>query len=615
MDGAGPVSSIYAYYEGIYESAMGVSFEYNKGEISKIKRGGYNYEFTKDYGGGTEYVNEGMTGLAYNFRTTTRINNSLDIGKTLYDAGGNLTATVYGNKNYHTYDRDVLGRLTAKNTLRDKLSYTYNSKGLPANESSEYNNTSNLYSYDFAGRMSVSEFYDYSSDVSLKHKYTYDASDMLTGVKSVFTKEDGESDVKYTTYEYDNEGRITEQDIYKEGSGSIYLVPKIRYNYNDVGLLTSTVYSGANQVNLNTPITRGITYKTIAGNSNRLSALIDTYDGYSYTYDNVGNIKSVSGAYINSATYIYDEANQVVKASGYYDTEQFEYDYNGNITKYHNVYSEQGYTNEYEYTYNYDSTWKDRLSSITSDSGKTVRAYTYGDQYSAGSTLPTSDGRFNYEWDGRMLTRATRISDYTVIDYKYDADGRRIEKKVTNGDGIVQKLTKYYYTDGALTTEVNYTPNNGTMTAETKVDYIYDNTGLAFVMVELYNNDNYYVSAGKYTFYAKRNAQGDVTSLIDITNGNMGDGIQYTYSAYGRMYKENTGADSGMLISDVNTLTFKSYSYDSDLGMYYLGSRWYDPEVCRRISSDSIEVMPKHLDDRLFILSLDSQHFQVLTGK
>ena len=67
----------------------------------------------------------------------------------------------------------------------------------------------------------------------------------------------------------------------------------------------------------------------------------------------------------------------------------------------------------------------------------------------------------------------------------------------------------------------------------------------------------------------------------------MGDGIQYTYSAYGRMYIENTGADLGMLISDVNTLTFKSYSYDSDLGMYYLGSRWYDPEVCRFINADS----------------------------
>ncbi len=161
----------------------------------------------------------------------------------------------------------------------------------------------------------------------------------------------------------------------------------------------------------------------------------------------------------------------------------------------------------------------------------------YGDNYSVGSTLPTLDGRFEFEWDGRMLTRARRLSDYTVIDYKYDADGNRTEKKVTNADGSVQKLTKYYYTDGVMTTEVNYLPNSGTLTADTKVDYIYDNTGLAFVMVEVYNSDNNYcVSTGKYTFYVKRNAQGDVTSLIDITSGNTGDSIDYIYTAYGRHY-------------------------------------------------------------------------------
>ncbi len=135
----------------------------------------------------------------------------------------------------------------------------------------------------------------------------------------------------------------------------------------------------------------------------------------------------------------------------------------------------------------------------------------YGDNYSVGSTLPTSDGRFEFEWDGRMLTRARRLSDYTVIDYRYDADGNRTEKKVTNADGAVQKLTRYYYTDGVLTTEVNYLPNSGTLTADTKIDYIYDNTGLAFVMVEVYNSDNnYYVSTGKYTFYVKTQRPGEM---------------------------------------------------------------------------------------------------------
>ena len=62
----------------------------------------------------------------------------------------------------------------------------------------------------------------------------------------------------------------------------------------------------------------------------------------------------------------------------------------------------------------------------------------YGDNYSVGSTLPTSDGRFEFEWDGRMLTRARRLSDYTVIDYKYDADGNRTEKRK------LQMLTAQY---------------------------------------------------------------------------------------------------------------------------------------------------------------------------
>ena len=212
----------------------------------------------------------------------------------------------------------------------------------------------------------------------------------------------------------------------------------------------------------------------------------------------------------------------------------------------------------------------------------------YGDNYSVGSTLPTLDGRFEFEWDGRMLTRARRLSDYTVIDYKYDADGNRTEKKVTNADGSVQKLTKYYYTDGVMTTEVNYLPNSGTLTADTKIDYIYDNTGLAFVMVEVYNSDNNYcVSTGKYTFYVKRNAQGDVTSLIDITSGNTGDSIDYIYTAYGRHYIEGISGDVSTMIADLNTVTYKGYSYDSDLEMYYLGSRWYDPEVCRFINGDS----------------------------
>lgn len=40
-----------------------------------------------------------------------------------------------------------------------------------------------------------------------------------------------------------------------------------------------------------------------------------------------------------------------------------------------------------------------------------------------------------------------------------------------------------------------------------------------------------------------------------------------------------------------STLIYKDYSYDSDTGMYYLQSRYYDPEVGRFINCDDTEIL------------------------
>ena len=41
----------------------------------------------------------------------------------------------------------------------------------------------------------------------------------------------------------------------------------------------------------------------------------------------------------------------------------------------------------------------------------------------------------------------------------------------------------------------------------------------------------------------------------------------------------------------INTVTYRGYHYDRDLGLYYLGSRYYDSEVGRFISPDSVEYL------------------------
>ena len=50
-----------------------------------------------------------------------------------------------------------------------------------------------------------------------------------------------------------------------------------------------------------------------------------------------------------------------------------------------------------------------------------------------------------------------------------------------------------------------------------------------------------------------------------------------------------------------NPLRYRGYYYDADLGLYYLGSRYYDPAICRFINMDAIGVIsatPMALTDK-----------------
>ena len=40
-----------------------------------------------------------------------------------------------------------------------------------------------------------------------------------------------------------------------------------------------------------------------------------------------------------------------------------------------------------------------------------------------------------------------------------------------------------------------------------------------------------------------------------------------------------------------NPYRFKGYYYDEETGMYYLKSRYYQPEICRFISADTTDVL------------------------
>ena len=159
--------------------------------------------------------------------------------------------------------------------------------------------------------------------------------------------------------------------------------------------------------------------------------------------------------------------------------------------------------------------------------------------------------RWTFTWEqGRRLSTAT--DGNTNLSFTYDADGLRTGKTV----GDVKH--SYYYAGGKLLRE---TYGNNTL------DFFYDSNGHAYALK--YNNTLYYYIT---------NLQGDVMSIVD---GSGAVKATYNYDPYG-----NVITASGDL-AEVNPLRYRGYYYDTETTLYYLQSRYYDPEIGRFINADS----------------------------
>ena len=140
-----------------------------------------------------------------------------------------------------------------------------------------------------------------------------------------------------------------------------------------------------------------------------------------------------------------------------------------------------------------------------------------------------------------------RILDSTVVqEYAY----------VYNGSSLMQMVVQTTVDDGEPVTETLY--------------FSYDATGNP--MSVLYNGTDYY-----YTV----NLQGDVTAILNTSGTAV---VEYTYDAWGNILTV-TGSMADTL-GAVNPMTYRGYVYDTETGLYYVSSRYYDPEIGRFINAD-----------------------------
>ena len=124
--------------------------------------------------------------------------------------------------------------------------------------------------------------------------------------------------------------------------------------------------------------------------------------------------------------------------------------------------------------------------------------------------------------------------------------------------------------------------------------YMYDDNGLPVGMQ--YRNTAYAANAFD-TYWFEKNLQGDIVAVYNASGTKL---ISYTYDAWGNFTTtySNGGASTSAIY---NPFRYRSYYYDTETGLYYVSSRYYDPAIGRFISPDTTDILtatPMGLTDK-----------------
>ncbi|MGN0499675.1 MAG: RHS repeat-associated core domain-containing protein [Ruminococcus sp.] len=529
-DGVGNVTN-YTYNSGnnitsISSGSAQNQYSYNStNNISAITHNGFSYTFNYDVWGNL---------------ISTKIGDVALVSNTYSSNNGNLTKTTYANGDYIEYTYDEYDNITKFTSETGVIAeFVYNKKGLVAKAVDNSSETTTYYYYDFSGNLTgeyrqtdggdLSYFLSYDSDGNKVEKTSINGQ---TKTITIGTDEDGESYVS-------NDGvtaKTTTDDF-----GRTAEVKTIRGEGNSV-FFTDYEYASGTEENSTTNLVSKLTPKYGA----------DELVNYEYSYDGNGNITQIYENGTLAHKYTYDSLNQLKEEYDYINKFYINYSYDsaGNLKAKNQQYLDPTYGypsgsptgNVYEYT---DTEWKDKVTKINGDT------ITYDE---SGNPLSYRNG-MTFTWqNGRQLT-SLQTADNSVS-YKYDSNGMRTQKTDNSG-------TTYYYYD-----------SDKNLIGLTK-----DNDTLLFY----YDSDSN-VTSFKYNgtmYYYIKNLQGDVVKIINQAGT---EAAGYIYDAWGNI-KSTSGEPT---LRELNPFRYRSYLYDTESGLYYLQSRYYDPEVGRFLSTDVV---------------------------
>ena len=474
-------------------------------------------------------------------------------------SGGNPTAayeyTYDANGYLHKFTDRVSGQVTVyKYTQSGRLREYYVNDLDPSKKSQ----TGVYNEYDAEGRISsrfiardclVSGEID---EVWWESGYRYNDDGTLAGFTTSF--DEARYDGHYT---YDDLGRLTGDSvglrttlISSAPAGTV----SSSYTYSSNGASTSLRISG-----VSTSYTYGT---TVSDTENR-----------SYTYNSAGYITHIYKDGVLQYSYAYDDLGQLTRENNLpaNRTYLYSYDKDGNmLSKTECSYTTSGTPSIIGVTsFTYGNGRSDVLKKITLPDGQTFTP-THDIVGNPSSVMIENGNTMAAMWSyGRRLTGLSSGSE--AFSYSYNADGIRTAKTV-NG------VKHTYALSGTTILNEEWTENG----VQHLLMYVYDANGSPVGMV--YRNSTMAADATEEYLFVK-NIQGDILHVYNSTGNKL---VSYVYDAWGNIISTTYSNGGSTSAARFNPFTYRGYYRDSETGMYYLNSRYYNPRMGRFISADDI---------------------------
>lgn len=509
-----------------------------------------------------------------------------------YDAVGNLIKETDPNGNIKTYTYDGSSRLISATTSAGTWKYSYDKQGnMITLTNAKSGNT--IYSYNNKNQL-IKEIDPMGNNTS----YSYDL------IGNLIQKIDPSGNI--VNYKYDDLNRLTERNY----QGNID-----KYVYDEVDNII-----GAYNNNIEYTFEYDEQNQLLRKNINNWNKSI------SYTYDAVGNRKTMVNHDGGTSTYEYDQNNRLIGLKNADELlTQFEYDKGGRITKQINAngtyttykYDQGGRVNElinwgsngkkisfFIYTFdNYGNrktmTDKHGLSTYVYDASNCLTEVVYADGKTENLVIDQAGNRTQRIKNGittnYTYNSADQIQSAGSNDFIFDANGNTIKET-----GIVKRTFKYDGENrllegqsGSNEVQYKYDPFGDKIEIKDASSLIrhliYDGENL---LGELNSNNktlNTYTTGltvdswiamktvDNIFFYQKDGSN----SVMELTGPN-GDLLnQYQYDVFGEILNKQEVVE--------NSILYTGRFFDRTLGLYDNRSRLYNPSIGRFTTRDNYE--------------------------